>query len=50
VYDTWAQELQFRYVRGVAAKVCHATVPLRILNALECAAIACNESQTLSLG
>lgn len=21
VYDTWAKELQFRYVRGVAAKV-----------------------------
>ncbi len=21
VYDTWARELQFRYVRGVAAKV-----------------------------
>ena len=25
VYDTWAQELQFRYVRGVAAKVRHAS-------------------------
>lgn len=43
VYDTWAKELQFRYVRGVAAKVRvhYNLVPLNIKSVLSVRSLFC---------